>query len=168
MGGTALNGIAIRSSHSSLGLAGTSAGRTTPYPSREQPPGFEESFGFLKRSVDSENPGSHHATKLCTKKHLADRATCECFDGVRKLRELFIFFRQFSVSLGLQLDAKLLRSFSVFIGHSSGRFPLSDSIRILGRAAACEDDQTANNQGQGAEGGDVFLHNQLRLGGKPH
>ena len=88
------------------------------------------------------------------------------------------YFHEFSIgcvnhsflpaSVGLKLDAHFLRGFPVLIGHCSGRFPFSDGIRILGGpAAACEVDQTANDQSKG-NSSNVFLHSQLRLGGKPH
>ena len=70
-------------------------------------------------------------------------------------------------SVGLKLDAHLLCSFPVFVRHCSGRFPFSDSIGVLGGpATACEVDRTANDQSKSTKSSDVFLHNQLRLGGE--
>ena len=100
------------------------------------------------------------------KKHLADRATCDCFSAVSMgwMNDLFL-----PASVGLKLDAHLLRGFPVFIRHCSGRFPFSDSTRIIGGpSAAGEVDQTANDQSKSTKSSDVFLHNQLRLGGKTH
>ena len=100
------------------------------------------------------------------KKHLVGRAVCDYFHGIsiRCTNHSFL-----PVSVGLKLDTHLLRGFPVFIGHCSGRFPFSDSIRILGGpTAACGVNQTANDQSKGTQSSDVFLHNQLRLGGKPH
>ena len=118
------------------------------------------SFGRLGRLGISSREESTH------KNHLVDRVACDYFHGVSIgcVNHSFL-----PASVGLKLDAHLLRGFPVFIGHCSGRFPFSDSIRILGGpAAACEVDQTGNDQSEGTGSSDVFLHNQLRLGGKPH
>ena len=110
--------------------------------------------------------GSRHVMKSRAKNTLLVAQLVIIFMGRRyKLRNHSFL----PVSVGLKLDTHLLRGFPVFIGHCSGRFPFSDSIRILGGpAAACEVDQTANDQSKGTGSSDVFLHNQLRLGGKPH
>ena len=118
------------------------------------------SFGRLGRL------GISSRDEITCKKHLVGRAVCDYFHGVSISCVNHSFF---PVSVGLKLDTHLLRGFPVFIGHCSGRFPFSDSIRIIGGpSAAGEVDQTANDQSEGTGRSDVFLHNQLRLGGKPH